>query len=64
MVFRTSGLKNVLYCHENLTLQYNFLLEMDDNVRKQLFYCSPAPFSCFELSFLLSALRERATLPQ
>ncbi len=37
---------------------------MDDTVRKQLFYCSPAPSSYFELSFLLTALRERATLPQ
>lgn len=59
----TSGLKNALYYHENLTLQYNFLLEMDDIVKKQLFYSSPAPSSRFELSFLLMTPRERATLP-
>lgn len=52
-----------LYYHENLTLQYNFLLEMDDIVKKQLFYSSPAPSSRFELSFLFTTPRERATLP-
>jgi len=52
-----------LYYHENLTLQYNFRLEMDDIVKKQLFYSSPAPSSRFELPFLLTTPRERATLP-
>lgn len=59
-------LNRPLYYHENLTLyniQYNFLLEMDEIVKKQLFYCSPAPSSRFELSFLLTTPRERATLP-
>lgn len=36
---------------------------MDDIVKKQLFYSSPAPSSRFELSFLLMTPRERATLP-